>query len=322
MPAAKPSEFRRRAVAPALAGAQPIAKIALQRGADMLRVATAGVSEPVMTAPISAAATTGPARHQVTTQLPLPPTLGARKPDRQTSASGRIRAVPPAASEDSLRGAQTLDRGLQILEQLSHTGDAMTIAEIAARIGVHRSVATRLLVTLESKGYVERRADRAFVLGVRILELSRHVQGDLRSFALPILTEVAEQLGATAVLTRQDGNDAVVISVVEPPASNLHLSFRIGSRHALDRGAEGMAILAGRPPAAAERPEVAIARRAGYAVTVGEVQDGTWGLAAPINPIGRAATASIGVIAPYPMNEAEVAKVVMQAAARIAAGAG
>ena len=45
--------------------------------------------------------------------------------------------------------SQTLDRGLTVLELLSDSSDGLTVTEIAARLGVSRTVVYRLVVTLE-----------------------------------------------------------------------------------------------------------------------------------------------------------------------------
>lgn len=110
------------------------------------------------------------------------------------------------------RGAKTLDKGLQILEHLAQSRDGLIVSEVAAAIGVHRTVATRLLVTLTDRGYVDRREDRRYTVAVKILELGRAVNADLRAVATPAMSQLAEELDATAVLTVQDGTEAVVIA--------------------------------------------------------------------------------------------------------------
>src|SRR5207249_2117885 len=75
----------------------------------------------------------------------------------------------------------------------------------------------------------------------------------------------------------------VAVVVVEPSSTAYHVAYRTGTRHPLERGAAGRAILGGR----AGRP-----RR--WYLTTGELQAGATGLAAPIGP--DVADASIGVV--------------------------
>ena len=80
--------------------------------------------------------------------------------------------------------------------------------------------------------------------------------------------------GCTAHLTIADGDEALALAVIEPSWTDFHVSYRVGARHPLDRGAAGRAILAaprarrpavrrddGRAAAGRPRPGRAGARR-------------------------------------------------------------
>ena len=155
-----------------------------------------------------------------------------------------------ANSSKAERGSQTLARGLSILAALRDAPQGLSVAELVRMLGLHRPIVTRLLATLEDERYVERSGSRAYRLGPELIALGRAVRSDLRELALTTLQALAEQIRATAVLVARDRDHAVVISVVEPTRTDLRLSFRLGSRHALRQGAEGMAILAGQPAGA------------------------------------------------------------------------
>ena len=51
---------------------------------------------------------------------------------------------------------QTADRALQVLQQFHAPADALSVTEIADRLGVHRSTASRLVSTLRARGFLER----------------------------------------------------------------------------------------------------------------------------------------------------------------------
>jgi DNA-binding IclR family transcriptional regulator len=178
----------------------------------------------------------------------------------------------------------------------------------------------RLLNTLEARGLAARDARGRYTIGLRVIDLARTAFGSLQSIAAPVLTGLAEITGATATITVADGNEAVLLSSVEPPNSALYLSYRPGFRHALDRSAFGMAILSGRPPQPGERPEIAHARARGYAVSFGEVMPGGIGIAAPIVVRDASPTACIGVaIVNGELNEPVVAPQVIAAGKQLAA---
>jgi DNA-binding IclR family transcriptional regulator len=218
-------------------------------------------------------------------------------------------------------GSQTLARGISILGALRNAPEGLSVAELVRALGLPRAIVTRLLNTLEEARYVERTGSRSYRLGPELIALGKAVRSDLREVAASVLRGLAEKLGATAVLVMRDVDHAVVISVVEPIHTDLRLSFRLGSRHLLSQGAEGMAILAGNPPAPGERKEVARARRCGYAVSVGEILAGTWGLAVPVNLVPGVATMSVGVICAQALDEEPTAALVTEAAAELAARA-
>ncbi len=211
---------------------------------------------------------------------------------------------------------QTLDRGLEALELLADEPDGLSVAELAERLGVDRAVVYRLTATLESRRLLLRDCEGRLHLGLGLVELARRVAPHLRAVALPELRRLAVEIGATTTLTVADGDEAVAIAVVEPPASDIHVAYRAGLRHPLVRGASGKAILAGRPYREDEPPEVTTARRRGYATSEGELERGAVGVAAPVEVKGWA-DASIGAIALAPFAR-DAGNAVAGAAARVA----
>ncbi len=185
---------------------------------------------------------------------------------------------PPAPAGVRL---QTLERGLDVLELLAD-GLPRTVAEIATTAGVHRSIAYRIVRTLEDRAFLEREPDGRYRLGLAVAGLARAVRTELAAAATPELAELADELGATAFLVVPSGTEAVTLLSVEPRRSRAHVSHNPGQRHRLDRGAPGLAILAAGPPQPDERPEIPWARESGYVRTTGEVIPGLSALATPL----------------------------------------
>jgi hypothetical protein len=208
--------------------------------------------------------------------------------------------------------SQTLDRGLRVLRLLAESGGGLTVTELAARIEVNRTVVYRLLATLELHGLIRRDTDGRVRLGLGVLQLSRRVQPLLREAALPLLRQLAEEVGATAHLTVADAGEALAVAVVEPSWTDFHVAYRVGSRHGLGIGAAGRAILLSRAAAEGGVPAPA------YLVTEGELQDGAQGLAAPLLGV-PAVEASVGVVAFGRIDATTVGPRVVATAAEIAA---
>src|SRR3954466_15484825 len=161
--------------------------------------------------------------------------------------------------------SQTLDRGLRILEHLAAAPTPQTVMDIATGVDLHRAITYRLLRTLETHEPVERDAARRYWLGVGVSALARSVRSDLQTAALPRLEALAEDLRMTAFLVVRVGGEAVTVASVEPHDTAAHVVYRPGTRHPLDRGAPGLALLMPEAPEPEDREALREARRIGWA---------------------------------------------------------
>jgi DNA-binding IclR family transcriptional regulator len=201
--------------------------------------------------------------------------------------------------------AQTLDRGLRLLHLVADTPGGLSVTEAAERLGVGRAVVYRLVGALTAHGMVRRDDAGRLRLGAGVLHLARRAQPLLVEGSLPALRRLAEEVGATAHLTVAEGTEAVALAVVEPSWTAFHVAYRTGTRHPLNRGAAGRAILAGRT------------RAAGPVATSGELQAGAYGVAAPVLGV-EGLEASVGVVALGALDVDEVGPHVTAAAAAVA----
>ncbi|MEU1980349.1 helix-turn-helix domain-containing protein [Nocardia sp. NPDC019395] len=192
--------------------------------------------------------------------------------------------------------SKTLHHGLQILEALSRHPHGLTVTDVADAVGVHRTVAHRLIRTLEAHRLCRRDENKRITLGTGLVTLAEPVEQDLRTVARPVLEELAERTRATAHLViRESDTEVRALMVVEPRNAEVHVAFRPGQVHPIDRGSAGLVMLAANPPAPGERPEVTAARELGYAVTRGEVVATVFGISALIPRRRGTPQTSIGI---------------------------
>jgi DNA-binding IclR family transcriptional regulator len=192
-------------------------------------------------------------------------------------------AANAAAGPEAPAGAQTLARGLAALEMIAAAENGMTVQEMAERLGVHRTIASRLLCALAGHRLIARDAGGGrYRVGSGVIALARQYEPVLKTAASGVLRHLADKVGATALVTVHDGDSAVAVAVVEPAAMVAHLVYRPGHRSPLDRGAAAYALRSQLPPEPGEPPGVARARRDKYAIAHGEVTAGAYGVAAPI----------------------------------------
>ncbi|MFP5252084.1 MAG: IclR family transcriptional regulator [Actinomycetes bacterium] len=199
-------------------------------------------------------------------------------------------------------GSQTLSRGLTALSLLADHG-SQSIQSLADRLGVHRSVAYRLVRTLEEHRLVVRDAGGMLSLGPQLVVLARDVEHDLQSASLPHLQHLADELGMTAFLAVRDGDDAVTLVTAVPRGVNASVAQHPGHRHPIALGAPGIALQAMLDDATWRalghdgpmHAEVERVRSRGFAVSANEVIEGITSVGAPIRSRGTT-DASVAVV--------------------------
>jgi DNA-binding IclR family transcriptional regulator len=223
--------------------------------------------------------------------------------------------------------SQTLSRGIRALEIVAERDTPPTIAELAAELGVHRSIAYRILRTLEDHSLIIRDDSGRIAGAPGLAALARGVQRDLQSSALPELTVLANELEMSAFIVVWDHDDCITLVSVEPRHGHAAVLQRPGSRHPLTQGAPGIAIQSTYTPAEWERvvpghpyrEAAEQARAVGYATSLDEVINGVSSVAAPLRVPGQspAALAVVYATATRDIEASEVGRQLVAAAAAI-----
>lgn len=179
-------------------------------------------------------------------------------------------------------GSQTLARGLNALQLVASSPTGLTVAQVAEDIGVHRTIAYRLLSTLAQFRLVAKGEDGRYRSAAALAVLGASFDNNIRQLSVPTLRNLADELGTTVSLLVAEGDQQVAIAVMVPTNVYYQLAFHEGSRYPLDRGAAGIALLASMPPRPMERELVQQARQQGWVITHGEIEPNTYGLAVPV----------------------------------------
>jgi DNA-binding IclR family transcriptional regulator len=235
---------------------------------------------------------------------------------------------PPVGARVAPPQSQTLSRGIRVLEILAETSRGMSIAELAGALGVHRSIAYRILRTLEDHALVLRDAAGAFRIGPGMASLARGVARNLQSAALPELTSLAGMLQMTAFIAVRDRRECVTLVAVEPPHGEGTLVQRPGSRHSFSAGAPGIAIQSTLAddewerlaPGEPYREESRLAARIGYAFSHDEVIPGVSSVAAAVRVPGQLPAALAVVYLGSELPTAGIGAAVARSAAAIERG--
>jgi DNA-binding IclR family transcriptional regulator len=193
-------------------------------------------------------------------------------------------------------GNQTLARGLRVLLAIADSNRGLTVQQVGELLGVHRSIAYRLLQTLADFGLVARSREGVYTPGARLATLAEAYLPTLRDVARPVMRSLADQLQSTVSLFVEQGDEAVAIALVEPTTASHHIAFRPGMRTPLTLGAAAYAIVASGAPEPGEPAAVTLARERGYARSHGEVEAGAFGVAAWIPMSGSGTRACLNLI--------------------------
>jgi len=211
---------------------------------------------------------------------------------------------------------QSLERGLAVIQTFDAEHPRLTLSEVAARTGLTRATARRLLLTLGELGYVST-AGRQFSLTPRVLDIGYAYLSSLnvQQIAQPYLEALSERVHESVSVTVLDGVDIVYVARV-PTKRIMTISLGLGSRLPAYCTSMGRVLLAELPPdeleaalpASLERhtehtvatvPELAVVlkqvRAQGWAVVDQELEIGLRSVAAPLRDAAGRAVAAMNV---------------------------
>ena len=141
---------------------------------------------------------------------------------------------------------KSLKRGLRVLIMLSQHR-SMTISEAAKKLGLARTTAERVMLTLEAEGFIERFAGgKQYSLTQRVLALSGAFSREDRLVhaAAPLLFEKTRHIGWPLAIAVPFG-ERMSVRVTTDPATALWLHKRhVGSDIAMAAGSAGIVYLA------------------------------------------------------------------------------
>ena len=193
-------------------------------------------------------------------------------------------------------GSQTLARGLNALQLVADAPSGLTVQQVADGVGVHRTIAYRLLATLSQFRFIAKGDDGRYRPAAGLAVLGASFDRNVRQLSLPTLRALADDLGTTVSLLVAEGDQQVAVAVIVPTQVAYQLAFHEGSRYPLDRGAAGIALLASMPPRPDERDLVVRAREQEWVITHGEIEPNTYGLAVPVQRLAPSPPTCINLI--------------------------
>ncbi|MEW6360430.1 MAG: IclR family transcriptional regulator [Planctomycetota bacterium] len=243
-------------------------------------------------------------------------------------------------SRDSVGRIQSLDRGLELLEIISHGMASFSVTQLSAKTGLSKSTVSRLLATLNARRYVFRDKSRRFHLGFKVFELNvllqrqRDVEGALNE----VVARLADKSGESSHIAIFSQGEGLIQSAVD--AKNMiAATFAPGDRFPLHSLASGKILAAFLPARELDqvlerlsaRPDwrdVAIAqfksdlatvREQGYAYDNRPDTTGVASIAAPLRDNHGEVIGALGVTGPFFRLDDDKANRAIEAVTSIAA---
>jgi IclR family pca regulon transcriptional regulator len=158
----------------------------------------------------------------------------------------RERAV--ASRRENPDFVEAIERGLEVIRAFGGNGAGLSLTEVAEATGLPRPTARRVLVTLESLGYV-RMENRVFRLTTRVLDLgTAYVASlDVWDVVRPHLHELVGRTHESSSMAQLDGGEIVYVGRVAVPKI-ITIAVNVGSRMPAVATSMGRVLLAGLPP--------------------------------------------------------------------------
>jgi DNA-binding IclR family transcriptional regulator len=154
--------------------------------------------------------------------------------------------APSAPRENGFTLGTSVGKALAVLDAFRGGGALLGVSQIADRAHIPKSTAHRLLSVLVDHGYVDR-VDSRYQLGRAAFELGNMVAEcrprNLRSVAIPYMTDLYRTYDATVHLAVLDGTDVLYVEKIYGH-NGVDLPSRIGGRVPALCTALGKAILA------------------------------------------------------------------------------
>lgn len=149
------------------------------------------------------------------------------------------------SAEKRLYATPALEKGLDVIELLSHQPQGLTKSEVARELNRTVSEIFRMLLCLERRGYISQIENERYSLTLKLFKLvQEHPPTErLIAEALPVMHRLAHQTQQSCHLAIVEGGEVVIIAQVNSLART-NFSIKLGASVPLMEAASGYVILA------------------------------------------------------------------------------
>lgn len=227
-----------------------------------------------------------------------------------------------------------LSRSVRIIEAFTPGRQVLRVSDIARYTGLHIATASRLTAELVALGLLTRDESGRVRVGMRLWELGCRASPtlNLREAAIPVMADLNAVIGQHTQLAVLDATEVLIVEHLSAPGAVVSAAGA-GRRVPIHASSSGLVLLAHASSElvdvvlqapmrryarrtiitpAALRSALADARRDGYVITEGHIEDKVTGIAVPVRDGSAGVIAALAAIvpstrAPYPQVSALLA---------------
>jgi DNA-binding IclR family transcriptional regulator len=143
------------------------------------------------------------------------------------------------------RTSGTVTKAIDILDLFLDGEGGLTVTQIAANTGIHKSTVVRLCATLEGRGYLRRDSRGVFCVGAKVESLASvyRAQFQLEDIIRPVLCRLRDETGESASFYAME-NDERVCQFRENARHAIRHVVDEGARFSFKEGVVGRVLLA------------------------------------------------------------------------------
>ena len=212
--------------------------------------------------------------------------------------------------ENKSSPTRSVERALEILDCFL-VEDELTLNEVSEKTKLSPSTVYRIMQTMQKKSFIERdEISKKFTIGNKINKLANSTLKDqnveLRKVTYPFMSKLYDKYNENIRLYILDGSYKLCIEAIES-TRDFRVVIKAGERHTVIRGAAGKIFLSYMDEESRKKlikdtnitdDALNKVKENGYALSLGEREEGLVGIAAPIFNKEGIVTASLSISGP------------------------
>ena len=157
----------------------------------------------------------------------------------------KTKESPESSAKPHIYSAPALEKGFNVIELLAQHPQGLTVSEIATGLGLSMSEIFRIIMVMERRGWLKRKAGDRLRVATKVLDLAfkSTPAEELIQAAAPLMRELVQRVEQSCHLVIGNGTNGLVVFRQQTPGPTV-FAVRIGAEIALEGTCSGHVLLA------------------------------------------------------------------------------